>query len=73
MGLSDQSPSRSGENRLAPHRGRQLATLEIGAVEVFKGAHSYILEGDIPLNQYDYLLYYCKPFNVKVGDGPIGD
>lgn len=47
--------------------------LEIGAVEVFKGAHTYTLGGDIPLNQYNYLLYYCKPFLVKVGDGEIGE
>lgn len=47
--------------------------LEIGAVDVFKGAHSYTIGGDIPLNQYTYLLYYCKPFNVKVGDGEIGE
>lgn len=47
--------------------------LEIGAVEVFSGAHTYRIGGNIPLNQYDYLLYYCKPFNIKVGDGPIGE
>lgn len=47
--------------------------LEIGAVEVFNGAHTYRVEGDISLQQYDYLLYYCKPFNVKVGDGSIGE
>lgn len=47
--------------------------LEIGAVDVFRGAHSYTISGDVPLNQYDYLLYYCKPFNVKVGDGEIGE
>lgn len=47
--------------------------LEIGAVEVFKGAHSYTVGGDIALNQYQYLLYFCKPFNVKVGDGEIGE
>lgn len=45
--------------------------LEIGEVEVFKGAHSYTIGGDIALNQYQYLLYFCKPFNVKVGDGEI--
>ena len=44
--------------------------LEIGAVEIFEGAHSYELT-DVGLNDYDYLLYYCKPFNVKVGDGEI--
>ena len=44
--------------------------LEIGAVEIFEGAHSYELTG-IGINDYDYLLYYCKPFGVKVGDGEI--
>lgn len=44
--------------------------LEIGKVEVFKGAHSYTIEG-VDIKEYDYLLYYCKPFSVKVGDGQI--
>ncbi len=44
--------------------------LEIGAVKVFNGAHSYRVEG-VGLTEYDYLLYYCKPFNVKVGDGEM--
>jgi len=47
--------------------------LEIGKVTVFEGTHIYTIEGDIPLNQYNYLLYFCKPFNVKVGDGEIGE
>ena len=44
--------------------------LEIGPVEVFSGAHSYTVP-NVGLDQYAYLLYYCKPFNVKVGDGEI--
>ncbi len=43
---------------------------EIGKVEVFSGAHQY----DIPntmLQEYSHLVYFCKPFNVKVGDGTI--
>ncbi|MFT6000044.1 MAG: hypothetical protein ACI81P_002504 [Neolewinella sp.] len=43
---------------------------EIGAVEVFNGAHEYNFAG-AGLNEYAYVLYYCKPFNVKVGDGEI--
>ncbi len=43
---------------------------EIGAVEVFKGAHSYKIE-NTALNEFNYVLYYCKPFVVKVGDGEI--
>jgi len=43
---------------------------EIGAVQVFEGAHQYEIEG-IGINDYSHLLYFCKPFNVKVGDGEI--
>jgi len=42
--------------------------LEVGAVETFKGAHSYEIE-NVDVNDYSHLLYYCKPFRVKVGDG----
>jgi hypothetical protein len=47
--------------------------LEIGMVNTFQGAHTYQLDSDIDINQFDYLLYYCKPFGVKVGDGEIGE
>ncbi|WP_370089902.1 DM13 domain-containing protein [Ekhidna sp.] len=43
---------------------------EIGAVQVFSGAHQYRIP-DIDLFDYDYLFYYCKPFKVKVGHGDI--
>ncbi len=43
---------------------------EIGEVSVFSGAHSYNIP-NIGLFDYNYVLYYCKPFNVKVGDGLI--
>jgi hypothetical protein len=46
------------------------AALEIGKVNVFNGAHSYTVEG-VGLNDYTHLLYWCKPFNVKVGEGKI--
>lgn len=44
--------------------------LEIGEVEVFEGAHAYEIP-DVGLTDYDYVLYFCKPFRVKVGDGKI--
>lgn len=44
--------------------------LEVGKVAVFDGAHSYRING-VGLNDYDFLLYWCKPFSVKVGDGEI--
>lgn len=43
---------------------------EIGEVTVFSGAHGYQISG-VDLLDYSYVLYYCKPFNVKVGDGKI--
>lgn len=49
-------------------------SLEVASVTVFEGAHSYdvIMDG-LDENTYDYILYYCKPFAVKVGDGKIED
>ncbi len=44
--------------------------LEIGKVSVFTGAHSYTIP-NTGLFDYNYVFYYCKPFNVKVGDGLI--
>ncbi len=46
--------------------------LEIGKVTTFSGAHAYDISS-IGLHDYNYLLYYCKPFNVKVGDGEISN
>ncbi|WP_240751474.1 DM13 domain-containing protein [Flagellimonas onchidii] len=43
---------------------------EVGAVEVFSGEHFYTIE-NVGLNEFKYLLYWCKPFSVKVGDGKI--
>ena len=45
---------------------------EVGAVQVFSGAHSYEIP-DTGVNEYKYLLYWCKPFSVKVGHGEIND
>ncbi|MDC8003316.1 Ig-like domain-containing protein [Aureisphaera galaxeae] len=44
--------------------------LEIGPVSVFEGEHSYLIE-NIGINDYQYLLYWCEPFAVKVGHGEI--
>jgi len=43
---------------------------EIGAVTTFSGAHEYRINST-DLFDYNYVLYYCKPFNVKVGHGNI--
>ena len=44
---------------------------EIGAVTVFQGAHFYDLPSTISIYDYSYILYWCKPFGVKVGEGQI--
>ncbi|MTB53104.1 Ig-like domain-containing protein [Lewinella sp. W8] len=44
--------------------------LEIGAVQVFNGAHEYRIQAT-GIDDYAYVLYFCKPFNIKVGDGEI--
>jgi len=44
--------------------------LEIGKVSVLNGAHSYTIP-DVEIDEYNYVLYFCKPFSVKVGDGEI--
>ena len=41
--------------------------LEISAVTVFEGAHTYDIE-NVGFQDYQFILYYCKPFNVKVGE-----
>ncbi len=43
--------------------------LELGEVTQFEGAHSYDVPGDVALGTYQYALFFCKPFTVKVGDG----
>lgn len=43
---------------------------ELQKVTTFSGAHSIDIS-DADINDYSHILYFCKPFNVKVGDGEI--
>lgn len=43
--------------------------LEISEITQFSGAQSFVLPEGVGLNDYQYVLGYCKPFSVKVGDG----
>jgi electron transfer DM13 len=45
--------------------------LEIGPITQFTGAQDFPLPGLSNINDYDYVLFYCKPFAVKVGDGKL--
>jgi len=53
---------------LSNNRNSVASALEIGAVEVFSGSHTYDVS-NVDFSDYKYLVYFCKPFNVKVGDG----
>jgi Bacterial Ig-like domain (group 2)./Electron transfer DM13. len=44
--------------------------LEISEVTTFSGAHEFEIP-NVGINDYNFLVYFCKPFNVKVGDGTI--
>ncbi|MFK7945967.1 MAG: DM13 domain-containing protein [Saprospiraceae bacterium] len=55
---------------LTNNRNTTANAYEIGAVQVFSGEHSYTIP-NADINDYNYVLYFCKPFNVKVGDGEI--
>lgn len=41
---------------------------EIGKVQVFEGIHEYVIK-EVEINDFAHLIYYCKPFRVKVGGG----
>jgi len=43
---------------------------EIGFVEVYEGAHTYEIE-DLGFNDFKYIVYFCKPFNIKVGEAEL--
>lgn len=46
--------------------------LIISEVTIFNGAHSYEIP-NVGLYDYSHVLYFCKPFNVKVGDGAMSE
>lgn len=45
--------------------------LEISEVTQFSGAHEFDVPAGTGINDYSHVLYFCKPFVVKVGDGPF--
>lgn len=55
---------------LSNNRNSIAEALEIGPVTVFNGQHNYSLP-DVSIEAYNFVVYFCKPFNVKVGDGEI--
>ena len=58
---------------LSNNANSKNGALEIGRVQTFEGSHEYVISGDVGIRDYAYVLYFCKPFNVKVGDGEMID
>jgi len=54
---------------LANNPNTNNGAFEIGEVTIFSGAHSYTIGSGVEINDYAYVLYYCKPFSAKVGEG----
>lgn len=55
---------------LTNNKNTSTGALEIGPVTVFEGEHAYEV-ANVGLNDFSHILYFCKPFSVKVGDGEI--
>ncbi len=55
---------------LTNNTGSVQNALEIARVTTFSGAHEYRIS-DTGIDDFSHVLYFCKPFNVKVGDGEI--
>lgn len=55
---------------LSNNRNSIANALEIAAVETFNGAHVYEIN-TVGFNDYSFIVYFCKPFNVKVGEASL--
>ncbi len=55
---------------LSNNQSTTNGAFEVGRVKQLKGDHSYVLNSDeVGINQYKYILFWCKPINQKVGEG----
>ncbi len=45
--------------------------VEIAKVASFSGSQNYVVPGNPGLFDYNYVLFYCKPFRVPVGNGKL--
>ena len=55
---------------LSNNRNSIADAFEIGEVTTFTGQHDYTIN-NIGLMDFNFIVYFCKPFNIKVGDGEI--
>lgn len=57
---------------LGNNRNSISSAYEIGPITQFSGEHSYTIR-NAGLFQYQYVLFWCKPFGVKVGEGTFNE
>lgn len=57
---------------LSNNRNSIAGALEISEVTIFEGAHNYTIP-NAGINEYAFIVYYCKPFNIKVGEAVLAD
>lgn len=55
---------------LSNNRNSIAGALEISEVTQFSGAHSYSVP-EVEFEDYSFIVYFCKPFNVKVGEAEL--
>ena len=55
---------------LSNNRNSIANAFEISKVEQFSGAHSFEIE-DVELEDFRFIVYWCAPFNVKIGEAEL--
>jgi hypothetical protein len=55
---------------LSNNRNSIAGALEIAEVTQFSGAHTYSVP-EVEFEDYAFIVYFCKPFNVKVGEAEL--
>uniref|UniRef100_UPI004048DF25 DM13 domain-containing protein n=2 Tax=Roseivirga sp. TaxID=1964215 RepID=UPI004048DF25 len=47
--------------------------IEVGRLTKNSGSQTYMIEGDVQLRTYNFVLIYCKPFGVTFGRGTFNN
>lgn len=55
---------------LSNNRNSIANAFEIGKVDTFRGEHSYEIE-EVGIEDYRFIVYWCAPFNVKIGEAEL--
>ena len=58
---------------LSNNRSSISGGVEIGKLRSNNGADTYIAPSDVTLDEYDFVLIYCRPFGVGFGSAKLGD